>query len=363
MKEQFELLDYMTKGIEILIRDSIKAAWQNPKESTFLLKFLRETRKAAKLREKYERENCHMPPFLIASITSRCNLHCIGCYSRCNNATNDEKPVDQLNSAEWDDIFSQAAELGVSFIILAGGEPLMRKDVIQRAGEHKEILFPIFTNGTFFDDSYYKLFDENRNLFPVISIEGDEIVTNTRRGQGIYEKIMQSMNELSERKLLFGNSVTVNKRNLDMVLSEEFIDRVAEKGCKVIFYVEYVPMEHENDILALSEEERTVLDRKIMELRKKYENVIFLSFPGDEKESGGCLAAGRGFFHINSHGGAEPCPFSPYSDINVRDTSLKAAIQSDFFRELKKRDILNGEHTGGCILVEKRKQVEEILKM
>jgi MoaA/NifB/PqqE/SkfB family radical SAM enzyme len=50
--------------------------------------------------------------------------------------------------------------------------------------------------------------------------------------------------------------------------------------------------------------------------------MIFISFPGDEKTSGGCLAAGRGFFHINSHGGAEPCPASPYSDINVRDSSL-----------------------------------------
>lgn len=63
--------------------------------------------------------------------------------------------------------------------------------------------------------------------------------------------------------------------------------------------------------------------------------MVYLSFPGDEKGTGGCVAAGRGFFHINSHGGAEPCPFSPYSDINVRDTSLKAALNSHLFTELR----------------------------
>ena len=81
--------------------------------------------------------------------------------------------------------------------------------------------------------------------------------------------------------------------------------------------------------------------------------MIYISFPGDEKSSGGCLAAGRGFFHINSHGGAEPCPFSPYSDINVKDTSLKEALQSELFTALRNSNILADDHIGGCVLHEK----------
>lgn len=50
--------------------------------------------------------------------------------------------------------------------------------------------------------------------------------------------------------------------------------------------------------------------------------MVFLSFSGDEKYVGGCLAAGRGFFHINANGEVEPCPFSPYSDVNSKE-SLK----------------------------------------
>ena len=89
--------------------------------------------------------------------------------------------------------------------------------------------------------------------------------------------------------------------------------------------------------------------------------MVFVSFPGDEKSSGGCIAAGRGFFHINSHGYAEPCPFSPYSDINVKKTSLVEAINSKFFKSLRDENILNDTHTGGCVLYEKKEQVLKIL--
>ena len=100
---------------------------------------------------------------------------------------------------------------------------------------------------------------------------------------------------------------------------------------------------------------------RIEQLRRDRQDMMYISFPGDEKSSGGCLAAGRGFFHINSHGGAEPCPFSPYSDINVKDTSLREAMDSGFFTALRSGDLLAGEHTGGCVLYEKRDKVEALL--
>jgi MoaA/NifB/PqqE/SkfB family radical SAM enzyme len=80
--------------------------------------------------------------------------------------------------------------------------------------------------------------------------------------------------------------------------------------------------------------------------------MILVSFPGDEKESGGCLAAGRGFFHINAYGGAEPCPFSPHSGANLKTATLMQALQSPLFLSLREGDILRKEHSGGCALFE-----------
>lgn len=100
---------------------------------------------------------------------------------------------------------------------------------------------------------------------------------------------------------------------------------------------------------------------RVSVIRNEYPDMVFISFPGDEKSSGGCLAAGRGFFHINSHGGAEPCPFSPYSDMNVKDTSLREALHSPLFTALRDRNVLMEEHSGGCVLFERREIVEAIM--
>ncbi|QFJ55079.1 radical SAM protein [Pseudobutyrivibrio xylanivorans] len=360
MNKEFNIQEYMTRGVERVVSDAIKATLKNPKESAYMARFAMATKAASKKRAKLEAEGEHIPPFLIASITSSCNLHCAGCYSRCNNATNDTEPVHQLTDDEWLKIFDEADELGVSFILLAGGEPLLRKGVIESAGKKQNILFPIFTNGTFMTDKYFELFDKNRNLIPIMSIEGEKKATDNRRGDGVYDKLISNMDELQSRGLIYGASVTVTTENLNDVSSESFIGSLSDKGCKAVIFVEFVPVTDDSKHLAPGDDDREYLKNEIMRLRQEHPEMVFVSFPGDEKSSGGCIAAGRGFFHINSHGGAEPCPFSPYSDINVKDTSLREAMNSKLFKALQSEGVLMDDHDGGCVLYEKRKLVEEI---
>ncbi|MBO4414684.1 MAG: radical SAM protein [Lachnospiraceae bacterium] len=362
MQKEFDIQEYMTAGVERIVSDALKATLSNPAESAFMLKFAAASKKASAKRAAAKKNGENIPPFLIASITSSCNLHCAGCYSRCNHATTDTEPVSQLSGEEWQNIFEEADQLGVSFILLAGGEPLLRRDVIEAAGNMRNILFPIFTNGTFIGDQYLEMFTKNRNLVPVLSIEGNREVTDNRRGAGVYDKFRSGMDALCERKLIFGVSVTVTTENINEVTSAKFIEDLKKKGCKLVLYVEFVPVTEESSELAPGDAERQQLKEFIDQSRTEYEDMVFVSFPGDEKSSGGCIAAGRGFFHINSHGGAEPCPFSPYSDVNVRDTSLREAIHSELFRILKDGDYLKDDHNGGCVLYEKRKEVERIIE-
>ena len=362
MDERFDIQQYLSDGVEQVVKDALRATLKDPRESAFLTKFALAAAAATAKRTKEEKEGLHVPSYLIASITSSCNLHCAGCYSRANNATVDCEPVRQLTEEEWLRIFREAEELGVSFILLAGGEPMLRWDVIEAAGGMRNILFPIFTNGTFMGDKYMDLLDRCRNLVPVISIEGGREETDSRRGEGVYDLTASKMDELHERGLIYGVSVTVTKENINEVFSDEFLDLMGQRGSKAVFYIEFVPVTDEAADLAPDEEDREFMMDRIDRLRRDRQDMMYISFPGDEKSSGGCLAAGRGFFHINSHGGAEPCPFSPYSDINVRDTSLREALQSRLFTALRSGDLLAGEHTGGCVLYEKREQVEELMR-
>ena len=361
MNQGFDFQEYMAKGAEHIVADAIRATLKNPKESVFMARFAAASKAASKKRLAAEKAGEHIPTFLLASITSSCNLHCAGCYSRSNHATVDCEPVQQLTGDEWLSIFDEADELGISFIILLGGEPLLRRDVIEAAGKKQNILFPIFTNGTFMNEQYFKLFDKCRNLLPVMSIEGDREVTDARRGEGVYDKLIANMDECRRRGLIFGASVTVTTQNIRDITSDNYISDLSERGCKAVFFVEYVPVEGKNRELAPEDREREFLQEEIARLREKYPEMVLIAFPGDEKNTGGCLAAGRGFFHINSHGGAEPCPASPYSDINVKDTSLREAIQSKLFVALRDGDYLTEDHAGGCVLYEKREQVESLL--
>lgn len=360
--ETFELEAYLTGGVERIVRDILRAALGHPSAGRFMAQYALENRKASEKRRKSALAGTHIPPFLIASITTRCNLHCKGCYARTNHICADGGDAPrQLTAGQWADIFRQAAELGVSFILLAGGEPFLRTDVLQEAGKCRKLLFPVFTNGTLLDDACLALVAKNRNLLPILSIEGARETTDERRGEGVFRRLRDTMGALHRQNILFGTSVTVHRENLEEVLGAPFLDPLAAAGCKAVIYVEYVPVDHRTESLALTDADRQGMLARVDALRRDRPELIFIAFPGDEKRSGGCLAAGRGFFHINPFGGAEPCPFSPYSDTSLADVTLAEALESPLFTALHREGTLLEAHSGGCVLFAREEKVKECL--
>lgn len=361
MNNNFDLITYMNRGVQGIVENALKSTLKSPREAAFLVKYLSASKKAEQRRTKQENLGNHIPPFLIASIASQCNLFCKGCYARANHSCHDDQKDRQLPSLEWDRIFKEADVLGVSFILLAGGEPLMRRDVIQCAADMPNIIFPIFTNGTMIGQEDIELFHHKRNLVPILSLEGSREETDQRRGIGVFDLIEQTMANLKDRDIYFGASITVTTENIHTVLQEDYIRSLSQKGCKIVFFVEYVPVNPETESLAPTQKERDLMEQRLADLRMRSEEMILLSFPGDEKYSGGCLAAGRGFFHINANGGAEPCPFSPFSDINVKGHSLLDVLNSKLFQKLASSEFLSMDHSGGCALFGKEAEVKSLL--
>jgi hypothetical protein len=97
MDEHFDIQKYLSDGVEQVVKEALKATLKDPKESAFLAKFALASKKASAKREAEEKAGLHVPSYLISSITSSCNLHCAGCYSRANDATVDCEPVMQLS--------------------------------------------------------------------------------------------------------------------------------------------------------------------------------------------------------------------------------------------------------------------------
>ena len=251
--------------------------------------------------------------------------------------------------------------MGINFSLLAGGEPMMRKDILEQIAEVQDMIFPIFTNGTLIGPSYIEFLHEHLNLVPIISIEGTAMGTDERRGRGVFKRAMQSMQMLKEADLFFGTSITVTTENMHIVTSDDFISQLRSDGCKIIFYVEYVPTEPGTEHLAFADEHVAMMEQLLAQRRSDYNDIIIISFPGDEKALGGCLASGRGFFHIGPDGSAEPCPFSPFSDSNVAQLGVREALKSPLFRKIRAARALGWEHTGGCTLFEHREEIEKIV--
>lgn len=360
-----DLAAYMSNGIAGIMARAYKNVLSNPREAKFAYRMQRIFQKSEHKRKKIkEKEDIDVPPFLICSIATICNLHCKGCYARANGIANENskysKPL--LTPEQWQAIFTEAAEMGVCFSLLAGGEPLMRRDILEAVAEVKEMIFPVFTNGTLFGATYIDFFRNHLNLVPIISIEGTALSTDDRRGQGVFERATAAMQKLKAEDLFFGTSITVTTENYHYVTSTDFLNQLRAYGCKLVFFVEYVPSEPGTEHLAFTEAHVAEMEQLLEQQRTAYPDIIFLSFPGDEKESGGCLASGRGFFHIGPDGSAEPCPFAPYSDSNVMEMGLRKALQSPLFRKLRDANALNWEHTGGCTLWEHREEVEQMMQ-
>lgn len=362
---EINLHRHMSDAIRRIMVKAYSNALRNPLEAKTIWRLQQTFLKSEKRREAIkESEGVDVPPFLICSIATTCNLHCKGCYARSNGiaADSSENQKPSLSPEEWKAVFEEAASLGINFALLAGGEPMMRRDILERVAEVEDMIFPIFTNGTLIGPSYIKFLKQHLNMIPVISIEGMEHATDERRGKGMYKRAMMSVDMLHKEDLFFGTSITVTTENFDLVTSDAFVDHLQELGCKLVIYVEYVPTDPGTEHLALSEADLQRMEAVQEHQAERYKGMIIISFPGDEKHLGGCLAAGRGFFHIGPDGSAEPCPFSPFSDSSVLELGVKGALASPLFRKLREAHLVGGEHTGGCALYEHRDEVEALLK-
>jgi MoaA/NifB/PqqE/SkfB family radical SAM enzyme len=318
---------------------------------------LHNQKKAAAVRRKYEQEGLLVPPVIIASITSRCNLACAGCYMHGRG----KKPDVEMSPGVLASIVDQATELGVSIIVIAGGEPLVRQEEIFRmAKSHPQILFPLFTNGLLIDETMAAAIAGHRNIVPVISFEGSRKDTDQRRGCGVYDRLLAACSQLKSRNTFFGCSVTTTRENFDQATGDAFVRQMIDAGTRVFTYVEYVPMEPGTENLVLTREQKKTLQGVLAEFNRKFP-ALFIGFPGDEDTYGGCLAAGRGFVHVSPFGDLEPCPAAPFSDANLTAMPLREALKSRLLGRIRDEHNLLRETSGGCALRANRAWVQELV--
>ncbi|MCX6091461.1 MAG: radical SAM protein [Candidatus Bipolaricaulota bacterium] len=338
-----------------VLRTGLRITHGSPRLTARTVRLLWRQKRAAGRRDRAEARGVHVPPFVIYSVTGRCNLQCAGCYA--NLLHRQDGP--ELTPERTAELLVEAKDLGVSVMLLAGGEPLLRQDLLDQIQRRPEILFLLFSNGSLLDEARMERLRRMPHVVPVLSLEGGEAETDERRGDGTYEHVTAAMDRLAAGGTFFGTSATLTCRNFNRATDEAHLRRLIARGCRLFYFINYVPVAPGTDDLQLEEAQVAELERRLALYRRTL-GALFIAFPHDEMALGGCLAAGRGFVHINAYGAVEPCPFSPYSDSDLTVMSLEQALGSELFRTIRDSGKLD-EADGRCALWKKREWVKGLV--
>ncbi len=306
------------------------------------------------LRQKY---NCNIPWTILLDPTSACNLHCTGCWAaEYGNKLN-------LSYDEIDDIIKQGKEMGVYFYIYTGGEPLVRKDdLIRLCEKHDDCVFMAFTNGTLIDEVFADEMLRVKNFVPSISLEGSKEATDSRRGDGVYDKAVKAMKLLREKKLLYGISCCYTSENYDSITSEAYWDMMIEMGAYFVWYFHYMPVGNDASVeLMPNPEQRELVYRRIREQRAR-KPLFAMDFQNDAEFVGGCIAGGKNYLHINANGDLDPCVFIHYSDSNIREKTILEALKSPLFMAYHDGHPFNDNMLRPCPMLENPELLREMVK-
>ncbi len=285
------------------------------------------------------------PAFQFISVTNDCNLHCQGCWVTTNSQR------EHLDIGKIHAIIDESKKQGSYFFGILGGEPLMYKHLLEIFEKHPDCYFQLFTNGTLFNDYIARHLRQSANVTPLFSFEGDEQVADVRRGgHHIYRKTLEAIKTSVEHRLITGVAISVCKSNIDMALSDAFVQLMHDQGVLYIWYYIYRPAgENPNYALCLDPEEILRIRNFLVEGRTKYPVVLIDSYWRADGEPF-CPAAEGLSHHINASGHIEPCPVIQMARENVSDGKLKPVYENSVFLKDFRSSIL--QKTKGCVLME-----------
>lgn len=328
-------------------------------ENLFINSLLIGARTRARFKEIYGYKT---PYLIVISPTMKCNLRCTGCYA------GEYQQKEDLDFETVDKVLTEAKEkLGIYFVTISGGEPFVWPHLFDILKKHNDIYFQLYTNGTLITPEIAKKLAEVSNAACAISVEGYEKETDARRSHGVYNKVLEAMNNLKQEGVLFGFSVTPTKSNSDMLASDEFVDFYINKGCSFGWYFQYIPIGLKPDVsLMATPGQRLHIRNRIKEMRNT-KKIFFGDFWNDGPYVGGCIAAASregcsSYLHINCNGDIEPCVFIHFAVDNIKNKSLIEALNSDFFKAIRKEQPYSKNLLRPCAIIDNPEILRKTVK-
>jgi MoaA/NifB/PqqE/SkfB family radical SAM enzyme len=287
----------------------------------------------------------NVPTTVLISPSMRCNLKCIGCYA------DSYSKKDDMDLELFERIIREGKDIGVIFYTILGGEPFIREDIFEVYRKNSDAFFQVFTNGTLIDEDKAKEIVKMGNLLIMFSIEGGSAETDFRRGDGVYQKVRDAMDLFKKSKLPFGFSVTVTRNNFDYITSDDFIDFMIEQGAALGWYFLYMPVGQDPDLSLMPTPQQRLKLKEAVHRARAQKPVFLVDFWGDAPLVGGCIA-GSQYAHINNRGDVEPCIFTHFAEVNIKEMPLLDALNCSYFRKLRAKQPYSNNLYRPCMLID-----------
>jgi radical SAM protein with 4Fe4S-binding SPASM domain len=270
-------------------------------------------------------------------LTHRCNLNCIHCY--CNlPLDSSESRKQELSTLEVLEIIDQTVDQGCLWLLLTGGECLVRKDFfdIWRYAKKKGLLLTLFTNGTLISPATADLLHE----FPPFSVEitlygaGSETYEKITGVPGSYDKCLRGINLLVERNIPLKLKTMVLKENIhELEAMEQYarglgVDFRFDPMINARLDNDTAPSQHRiapEEVVRLNME-----DDKRLKALKEFCNKYF-NISREYKKLFTC-GAGVTSFAINPYGKLQGCGMVTEPSANLKEESFRTGWKSLFHK-------------------------------
>ncbi|MBI1357384.1 MAG: radical SAM protein [Acidobacteria bacterium] len=298
----------------------------------------------------------YFPPFLFLSIISGCQLRCQGCWV---DVASESK---RIELDDLDRIVTDAKKRGNSYFGILGGEPFLHPQLFDLLGRHPDCYFQIFTNGHLIDDARAAELRRVGNASPLISVEGDVMVSDERRGRSnVLDKTLAGIEACRRHRLITGVATSVCQTNIEDLVNDAWLRRLIQMGVHYAWFHTYrvvgpKPAGH----LALTPEQVLRVRRFIVETRAKLPIAIVDAYWDDEGQALCPMATGVSH-HISPYGDVEPCPIIQFAKESIHDrpSLYETMTQSGFLRDFRETA---AKTTRGCIVLERPDLVRELVE-
>jgi 12,18-didecarboxysiroheme deacetylase len=173
---------------------------------------LRYGRHSGKLPSHLLQFSADKKPVVVWNMTKRCNLKCVHCYAQAVAPDG----TDQISTEQAKAMIDDLAAYGAPVMLFSGGEPLVRKDLVELAkhATSRGMRAVISTNGTLITKEKAKELKEVGLSYVGISLDGgEEIHDKFRKVPGSFKKALEGVANCQAEGLKVGLRFTINKRN------------------------------------------------------------------------------------------------------------------------------------------------------